>query len=446
MAGMMGSVILVAPWLFSVEVASAGVYKHPKFKQSEVTVSGLINAAVRKVDNGKDGRDNANMMVGQMGVDEDLSHIQLTAKTSFSRYDLMAKARVSSNYNSFSSYDADNIYYHKNITQNGDALVVYPPYEQMVHSDVLEVSITDNMGMLGHLNLGKAPTGTSESTKATFATTSYSRADISNVYAASPAAQSLANSIGYDFGSYELNHHQFRVQYTTAEYIKGLSMSTEYVSQSDQRTMNVPDGSPVYPRYDSHGFSASWKGSLQNVDLDLRAGYTSRAWAPFYRNYDYNNNLSVVDGGSWHLRGLGASAAFKYKGFDGSYAYAKLSPHNFVNQSQQFTNATSRYFRYGQKAAEMNSFELGYTFDLMGQETGFSGEYATSKSFFNDASKATIKGFRMAHKLSDRITMHAVLQEHSSNRDQVRSYDENPHVFVPTKNIKVGVLGFSVIV
>ena len=441
MAGMMGSVMLVAPWLFSVEVASAGVYKHPKFKQSEVTVSGLINAAVRKIDNNKTGRKYSNVMVGQMGSQKDLSHLQLTAKTRVSRYDLTAKARVSSDFNRFYSYDDDNAFVQKYFTLNGEWEERYPSYNYRVHSDILEVSIDDSMGVLGQLSIGKAPTGTSESTKATFASTSYRRADTSNVYAVPFGTYEQVNSIGINFGSYELNRDQFRVQYTTAEYIKGLSLSAEYVSQGDQRTI-FGAGFVVFPRYDSFGVSGSWKGSLQGVDLDLRAGYTSRAWEPFYRGYTENQNKSSINGGDWHLRGLGASAAFKYHGIDGSYAYAKLSPHNFVNVVDVNYNAYYYNYRYGQKPAVMNSFELGYTYVIMGKETGLSGEYATSKAFYNDASKATIKGVRVAHKFTDRLTMHAVLQEHSS-----KGYDAiNVNYYIPTKNVRVGVLGFSIIV
>jgi len=154
--------------------------------------------------------------------------------------------------------------------------------------------------------------------------------------------------------------------------------------------------------------------------------------------------MSLVDNGSWHVRGMGASAALKYKGFDGSYAFAKLSPHNFVNQTQQNTDALAPNIRYGQKAAIMNSFELGYTFNFMGKDLGLSGEYATSKAFYSDASKASIKGFRVAHRLSDSITMHALLQEHASKGHL--TYDNDGQYNVTIKNKKIAIMGFSMVI
>ncbi len=451
MAGMISPAILVAPWLFGVDTISAAAYTKAKADCSTVvSVSGSVNGAVRTVDNGETGRLYKNSMVGQMGSDDALSHLEVSAKACSGNLDLSARARFISRFNAFSYRNQDNAYHHCHLaSQDGNnrdsAYSQHPSCKTMIQTSVLEIVVKDKLGRFGQLSIGKAPTGTSLSTKASFSPTSYTRGDVSNVYSVQLGNDDPNNAsqhLGEAFGTYGLNHDQFRLLYSTAEYFNGLSLSAEYVSQSDDRTVGGGGSTtPIFPRHDSLGFSGSWKSSVNGIDLDLRAGYTSRAWEPYYRNGAHNDFVGT--NGSYHLRGLGASAAFKAQGFDGSFAYAKLDPNQFLNRIADNFAANQPTDKHGEKAAVMNAFQLGYTFDLMGKETGLSGEYSTSKHFRNDDSKATIQGVRLAHKCTKDLTMHVVLQEHSFGGFKVEVGDFAANTHEVPKNAKVGVVGFT---
>lgn len=434
---MIGPAILVAPWLFGVEIASAAAYTKAKNTNPVITVSGNINAAVRKADNGETGRQYSNALVGQMGPEESLSHIQVFTKTQVGNLDLLARARVIARFNAFSSMTENNAYIECNTGISlANQYVYHPSCVSRVHFDLFEVVISDRRGKFGQISLGKAPTATRLSSEANFTSTSYTRADVSNMYSVRLGVTGTADYVGRDFGSYKLNHDQFRVQYTTAEYIKGFNATAEYVSQSDQRTNIVAN--PLYPRYDSTGFSANYRGNLNDVDIDARVGYTSRALEGYYRN-GVENDFPGTNG-SWHVRGLGASAAVKYQGIDASVAYVKLDPKGFLNRATNNFAQNALTNKYGQKAAVMNSFELGYTFEAMDRDLGISGEYATSKNFHNDGSKATIKGVRLARKCTDNLTLHAVAQDHSAKGYKVL---RSTNVYGEPKNVKVRLIGFS---
>jgi hypothetical protein len=406
-AGSLSLALLAAPSLFGLDVASAAAYtkaaKKPTLaaaytkaaKKPTFTISGAVNAAVRSVDNGHGLRQDKNVLVGQSYSDFEDSHIQAVAKSHSGGFDLTGVLRISSRLNSFARYDEDNTFVASALTPAAGA-------DDEVYLRAADVRLSHKT--FGELRIGKASTATAESTKASFAQTGYLRGDVSNIASVSispGAAPADVETAGYVHGSFGLNHSQHRIQYTAPEFVKGLSLSTEYVSQSDERTIATAPAINS-PRFDSMGFAGSYASSMSGVDFDLRAGYTSRAWEPYFYN-DSAAQSSTVNGGDWHASGLGLSGALKYMGFDGSVAYAKLDPKGLVNTlGDNFTSTTinTNTNRHGNKAATLTAFELGYSADVAGLgNISLNGEMSTSSNFRNADAKVKIKGVRLAHDI-----------------------------------------------
>ena len=413
-AGSLSLALLAAPSLFGLEVASAAAYTKAKAKKSSpsFTISGAVNAAVRHTDGGYgaekqittatkraygDKVSNSNTLVGQSYNDWEHSYLQATAHASSGQFRLTGVLRLASRTNGFEAYTQDNEFVKSSFnllqtTANGQ--------DDDVYTRAADIRLSH--ATFGEVRIGKASTATGNSTKANFSQTGYLRGDVLDSYNVRIGAnknnpvkttQSDWETVGSEFGLYGLNYSQNRIQYNAPELVKGLSLSYEYVSQSDHNGAGAFAGalpSTNAPQHDSSGIAASYKTSMSGVDFEGRVGYTSRAIEPAYRQASLNNG-AAADPSTFHLRGTGASAAVKYMGFDASYAYAKLDPKNFLNQTgatatlDNFADTTAQTNTFGVKPAQMHAYELGYSMDL--PEIGpihFNGEMAESKNMRND--------------------------------------------------------------
>ncbi|HJN38144.1 MAG TPA: hypothetical protein QF353_05145 [Gammaproteobacteria bacterium] len=385
-AGSLSLALLAAPSLFGLDVASAAAYTKAA-KKPTFTISGAVNAAVRHVDNNLGLRTDSNVLVGQTYSDFEDSYLQAVASGHSGGFGLTGILRLSSRLNSFLRHDEDNRFVSDTATGMDDEVYLRAADVRLKHKS------------FGEFRIGKSSTGTGESTKANFANTGYFRGDITNIAGVNLGGVTGAvptELAGNTFGAYELNGSKHRIQYNAPTFVDGLTLSAEYVSQSDS-------GAGTHVAHDNLGFSGSFKTSVSGVDLDVRAGYTSRAHDVAYRRDANGLTLTHTDGASpVHLHALGASAAFKVQGFDGSFAYSKLDPQD-VGASTVVANlitADQITTKHGWKAATLTAFELGYTADVMDLgKISMNVEMATSKNFRNDDSEATVKGARLAHDL-----------------------------------------------
>ena len=462
-AGSLSLALLAAPSLFGLEVASAAAYSKAKkssHSSPSFTISGAVNAAVRHVDTGfgdcetcygYGGRDSTNVLVGQTYSDDEYSHIQATAKASSGQFKLTGVLRLAARTNGFGRYTQDNEFVASSFgtTTNGQ--------DEDVYVRAADVRLKHNT--FGELRIGKASTATGESTKASFAKTGYLRGDVTNTYnvrvgitnAGSAAALKTStnhwDTSGGSFGLYGLNYSQNRIEYSAPEFFKGLRLSTEYVSQSDvdSSLTGTTSNATNFPKFDSHGYAVSYKGSMSGMDFDLRGGYTSRAFEPGYRG---GASFSIDPAqAKWHLRGTGASVAAKYMGFDGSFAYSKLSPKGLngnlnllgVAQTDNSANAAAT-FNYGHKAAVLTAYELGYSFDL--PEVGplhINGEMSESKDYRNDGSKSTLSGVRVAHDMGP-VRLTASYHNQSFKGFKVKRFD-SAGTFAAPSDVKTFIFG-----
>ena len=387
-AGSLSLALLAAPSLFGLDVASAAAYTKAA-KKPTFTISGAVNAAVRHVDNNLGLRSDSNVLVGQTYSDFENSHIQAVAKSHSGGFDLTGVLRISSRLNSFTRYSEDNVFAATQLSPAAGA-------DDDVYLRAADVRLSHKT--FGALRLGKASTATGDSTKASFAQTGYLRGDVSNIYSVGISPGAVGQTVGTAHGTFGLNHAQNRIQYIAPTFVQGLSLSAEYVSQSDERTI-LTATTINNPRHDSMGFAGSFNSSISGVDVDLRAGYTSRAWEEYFYNTTQNN--SGVNGGSWHATGLGLSGALRYMGFDGSFAYSKLDPKGLINlATNNFTSTAAETNRHGNKAATLTAFELGYSTDVAGLgNISINGEMSKSENFRNADAEVKIKGVRLAHDI-----------------------------------------------
>lgn len=398
---MLGAAFLVVPGFFYAEIAYA------ESSKTDLSMSGTIYSGARRVDTGELGRQYSNAYIGAFG--DNTSSISTSASTVVKNWKidgtitLNAKGGMGMDVN-----DQNNL--------NSSSVNV---------SSSLSLGIEDNEGKLGSLWIsGSAKSNSSNS--ANKASTTYYKGDLGFVDSVTYGTNDEV-SVGGVFGYYSLSSTGAHLEYYTAEYIKGLTFAVNYSPMSDRLV-----GSN---KFDSMGFGGQYQSTLNDVDVDLRVGYTSRV------NEKSGFKTSTV--GDYHIRGLASSAAFLYKGLDGSIAYVKLDPRGSGNTNVDNSAADALTNKYGQKPAILNAFELGYKFDVMGRDLAINGEYSISRHWRNDDSKAVIKGARLAYDMNDNVSLHVVLQEHSANGIKVSGADADTTDFRAPKKIKVVAVGFK---
>ncbi len=402
--GILGSAVLVAPWLFGVEVASAAAYKGSKATKPEVTIAGTVYSGFRRVNTGETGRKYSNSMVGSWG--DNSSYLKAAVSTEVNRWKLTGLIELSASQGNTDLFDQDNVEGDFDVTSN------------------LEVAIEDAQGMLGRLSMGDTEPKSSSAYDASLGTTKYK--GVGFVDAVNFGDSDV--TVGSVFGYTALNSNGHHIEYQTADFsslsksLAGLTLTMDYSSQSDLYDVN----------YDSMGFGARYGQTVKDVQLDLRAGYSSRA-RESQAKISNNTNMDP------HIHGLGLSAAFAYKGFDALIAHAKLDPKGYVNPIVDNSAANALTNNFGQKAAEFNSYAAGYKYNFMGKPVGVSYSHSTSKHWRNDGSKGTVKALGMECEMSDHLTFYGTMQEHSASG--VKVWTEGAYA-VPPK-IKVSALGFE---
>ena len=406
MAGMIGSIVLVAPCLFGVEVALAAANTGSRLTQPEVKVSGTVYSGVRKVNTGETGRQNSNTMVGSWG--DNSSQLAAVVSTEVNRWKLTGLIELKAPEGRMDRVDEDNYVIDSGKTAD------------------LEIAIEDNQGIVGRLSIGDTEPKSSSAHKASLGTTKYQTCSfIESVNFGSY----FLNDVGHVFGYYVLNDKGHHIEYQTADFsvlsksLAGLTLTMDYSSLSDLHDA----------RHDSMGFGGRYSQTIKGVELDLRAGYSSRARGDRQAKISNNSNVDP------HIHGLGLSAAFAYQGFDALIAHTKLDPKGYVNPTVDNSSANDRTNDFGQKAAEYHSYAAGYKYDFMGKPVGVSYSHSTSKHWRNDGSKGTIKALGIECDMSDHLTFYGTMQEHSASGFKVAT--EGGYA-VPPK-IKMSALGFK---
>jgi hypothetical protein len=438
-------VLLVMPGLFGLD-ALAGTKNKVSMSSPVVKISGAVNAAVRYVDVGYPYGVDSNSLVGQARSDFELSHVRATVSHTAGDLDFSGIFQIATNFNSFQSMDENNFRFTPG-NQSSLASVDYQTFE----SNVLDYHV--NHKYLGGLKLGYAPTVTKLSTEASFAKTGYHRGDITNFARTHTIAADLTRNnmmpLEWIFGTYLANGNNARLEYSTPNLnaLPGLKFTASYVSKSD--SINSSSMQTLPTRHDSMGYAVNYITNLNGVDLDLRAGYTSRGLSSGYKALRaceadtgctaFTNN-TLVNGGAMHLRNLGVSGAMEYQGFDASFAYAKITPKDFVNGSVYNAQITQPV---GSKPAELMAFELGRSqhLDALNGPLSVSVEYAVSRKHFSDDVKSSLVGFRVAHDRGD-VKFYGLYQNFSfSNLSTWVNDDALNVVYGKAKNINGVVLG-----
>ena len=403
---MIGSAVLVAPWLFGVEMALAAANTGSKLTKPEVKVSGTVYSGFRRVKTGETGREYSNATIGSFG--DNYSQLAAEVSTVIRNWKLTGLIELKASEGSADGINEEN----------------YHILDSSITSDI-EIAIEDNLGVLGRLSIGDTEPKSSSAYGASLGTKKYKRVGfVDQVNFGSFVDDDVASVFGYT----ALNSKGHHIEYQTADFsvlsksLAGLTLTMDYSSLSDLHDAN----------YDSMGFGGIYSHTLGNVELDLRAGYTSRARE---RQVKISNNTNMDP----HVHGLALSAAFAYQGFDALIAYSKLDPKGYVNPTVDNSAANARTNEFGQKAAEYNSYAAGYKYDFMGKPVGVSYSHSTSRHWRNDGSKGTIRALGIECDMSDHLSFYGTMQEHSASGFKAATEGS----FAVPPKIKMSSLGFK---